>query len=70
MLVSEVMVISRVKILNGIIMEFMECPNEDTKKKKKGHFLYIGDWGVGPFKFILVPTCLILSTSFMDSMVI
>ena len=22
-------------------MEFMECLNEDAKKKKKGHFLYI-----------------------------
>ena len=42
MLVSEVMVISRVKILSSISMEFMECPKEDTKKKKKGHFLYIG----------------------------
>ena len=42
MLVLEVMVI---KILNGISMEFMECLNEGAKKKKKkkGHFLYIGD---------------------------
>ena len=29
------------KILNGISVEFMECLNENTKKKK-GHFLYIG----------------------------
>ena len=36
------MVISRLKILNGISMEFMECLNEDAKKEKKGHFLYIG----------------------------
>ena len=34
MVVSEVIVISRLKILNGISMEFMECLNEDVKKKK------------------------------------
>ena len=42
MLVSEVMVIYRLKILNnGISMEFMECLNKDTKKKCTK--------GVGPF---------------------
>ena len=34
MLISDVMVISRLKILNSISMEFMECLNEDAKKKK------------------------------------
>ena len=34
MLVLEVMVISRLEILNGISMEFMECLNEDVKKRK------------------------------------
>ena len=38
--VSEIMVISRLKILSDISMEFTECLNEDVKKKK-GHFLYI-----------------------------
>ena len=33
-------------------------------EKNKGHL------GVGPFKSVLVPTCLILSTSFMYSMMI
>ena len=33
------MVNSRLKILNGICMDFMEYLNEDVKKK--GHFLYI-----------------------------
>ena len=28
-------------MLNSISIEFMECLNEDMKKKK-GHFLYIG----------------------------
>ena len=28
-------------MLNGISMELIECLNEDAKKKKKGHFLYI-----------------------------
>ena len=52
-------------------MEFTECLNENAKKKKKGHFLYIGGGGgVEPFKSLLVPTCLILSTIFMDSMMI
>ena len=32
--------IFRLKILNGISIEFMKCFNEDTKKK--GHSLYIG----------------------------
>ena len=35
MLVLEVMVVSR---LNGILMEFMECLNEDAKKKKDTFF--------------------------------
>ena len=35
MLVLEVMVISRLKILNGISMEFMECLYEDAKQKKE-----------------------------------
>ena len=39
MLVSEFIVNSRLKILNSISMEFMECRNKDPKKK--GHFLYI-----------------------------
>ena len=35
MLVLDVIVmISRLKILNGISMEFMECLNEDAQKKK------------------------------------
>ena len=42
MIVSEDMVISVLKILNGISMEFMECLNKDAQKKKKGDFLYIG----------------------------
>ena len=33
MLVSDFMVNSRLKILNGICMEFMECLNKDAKKK-------------------------------------
>ena len=33
MLVLEVMVISRLKILNGISMELMECLNKDANKK-------------------------------------
>ena len=33
------MVNSRLKILDGISMDFIECLNEDAKKK--GHFLYI-----------------------------
>ena len=41
MLLSEIMVISRLKILNEISMEFMECFKKNMKKKKKGHFLYI-----------------------------
>ena len=40
MLVLEVIVISRVKILIGISMEFMESLDEDANKKK-GQFLYI-----------------------------
>ena len=34
MLVLEVMVISMLKILNGVSMEFMECLNENAKKKR------------------------------------
>ena len=43
MLVSDFMVNSRLKILNGISTKFMECLNENTQKEEeKGHFLYIG----------------------------
>ena len=38
-LVSDLMVNSRLKILNGISMDFIECLNKTAKKK--GHFLYI-----------------------------
>ena len=40
MLVLEVMVIYRQKNTQWHSMKFMECLNEDPKKK--GHFLYIG----------------------------
>ena len=37
MLVLNVIVISRLKnLLNGVSIEFMECVNEDGKKKRKG----------------------------------
>ena len=38
MLVSDFLVNSRLKILNGICMEFMEYLNKDAKKKE--HFLH------------------------------
>ena len=42
MLVSDFMANSRLKILNGFSMKFMECLNENTQKEEeKGHFLYI-----------------------------
>ena len=44
-------------------MEFMECLNE----KKKGYFLYIKG---RVFKLLPVPTCLILSMNFVDSMMV
>ena len=34
MLVSDLMVNSRLKILNDISMELMECLNEDAKKRQ------------------------------------
>ena len=42
-IVSDFMANSRLKILYGISMEFIECLNTrmHRKKKKKGHFLYI-----------------------------
>ena len=39
---SDFILNSRLKILNGIAMEFMECLNEDAQKKNE-HFLCIGD---------------------------
>ena len=54
MLVSEVMVISRLKILNGISMKFIECLNKDAKKKKKKRTLYV-HLGVGLFKSLPAP---------------
>ena len=57
MLVSEVMVISRLKILNGISMKFIECLNKDVKKKKKKkkkRTLYV-HLGVGLFKSLPAP---------------
>ena len=44
MLVSHYMVNSRLKILNGISMEFMEYLNEDAKEKDT-----FCTSGVGPF---------------------
>ena len=42
MQVSDFKVDFRLKKLKGICMEFMECFNEDAKKKKKrGRFMYI-----------------------------
>ena len=46
MLTSNVIVIYRLKILNGVSMEFMEFLNEDAKKKKMDTFCISG---VGPF---------------------
>ena len=34
MLVLDIIVISRLKILNDISMKFLECVNKDAKKKK------------------------------------
>ena len=61
------MVISRLKILNGTSMEFLECLNEDIKNKKDTFCTK----GVGPFIVLPVPTCLILHKyEFMDSVMI
>ena len=66
MLVSNVIVICGLKILNGISMEFMDYLNKDAKKKMDIFCVS----GVGLFSMLPVPTCLILNTSFMDSMMI
>ena len=46
-------------------MEFIECLNKDAKKK--AHFLYIRGRAI---LITTVPICLILSMSFIDSMMI
>ena len=61
--VLDFMVKSRLKILKGTSVKCMECLNEDAKKKK-GQILYI------TMKLLLVLNCLILNTSYMDSLVI
>ena len=67
-LVSDFMVNSGLKILYGISMEFMECLNKDAYKEKEKRTLPVHQ---GRVVLILpAPTCLILSMSFMDSMMI
>ena len=45
MLISDFMVKSRLKILNGISVESMECLNEDAQKKKKEKRTLSVYWG-------------------------
>ena len=68
MLVSDVMVISRLIILYDISMEFMGCFNKGMQKKGKNDIFRTS--GVGPFYLLQVLICLILNTSFMDSLMI
>ena len=60
------MVKCRVKILDGISVESMECLNEDVYKKKEKYNTCITS-GVGMIKSLLVPTSIM---NFMDSLVI
>ena len=61
MLILDTIVICRLKINNGISMEFMECLSEDAKKKRD--FLYIGDRAA----IIAARSHSIPSTRFVDS---
>ena len=63
------MVNSTLKILKGIFVECMECLNENAKKKKKikGQILYTAG---RDDQLLPMPNCLIIFTSFMDSMLI
>ena len=66
MLGLDFMVKSRLKLLKGISVECIKCPNKDAKKKMDRSCTL----GVGMIKSLLVLNCLILSMSFMDSVVI
>ena len=68
-LVSDFMVNYTLKILKGISMKYMECLNEDAKEKIKIKDRSCTSW-VGTIKSLLVPDCLILHTSLINSILI
>ena len=68
MLVSEVMVISTLKILNGISIELMECLNEGAKKEKRTLSVHQG--GIQITTGSNLHDTSYISMSFMDLMMI
>ena len=66
MLASDFKVNSRLKILKGISVEFMEYLDIEAWRKK-GHLVYME---IVMLYLLLAPNCMILSISLMDSMVV